>query len=262
MIDWRASLRGNNWRLIEWTALDEGDQYILYRYLRRQLRRKDFDDGLEITNDYIRIQDAKNESEKRAAFIFGELRHLYEPEPNWLLDAEKLAKQTLADAGVSPLDKDGYLKDAEAYKTNSVEWHAQLVLHHLKWFNNYANIELVNEDNPELIDNEELQTWMADSAKEAYYLGAHIRAIQGKEFEYHAMRGIKTQESASKGGQAREGKLGKHTKSVLGTMEPLIRDGHTAANAGRIAFRKGLGTTAEANRRLWGRHERKRAQTK
>jgi hypothetical protein len=58
------------------------------------------------------------------------------------------------------------------------------------------------------------------------------------------------------GGNMRIGRLEPQTKVTLGEMSRLISESHSIRRAAELTFKKGLGRTADANRKLWQRHNK------
>lgn len=72
----------------------------------------------------------------------------------------------------------------------------------------------------------------------------------------NAITGQKYRKKSDEGAQKRRGDLSEHTPQVLQMMANLIEKGHTRKNAARMVAEKGIGSGAEANRKLWRRHEK------
>lgn len=64
----------------------------------------------------------------------------------------------------------------------------------------------------------------------------------------------RVQAGARAGGAARRGALSPHTATILAAMRALESDGHTVLRAAELAAKRGLGTSAGANHKLWYRH--------
>lgn len=94
-------------------------------------------------------------------------------------------------------------------------------------------------------------------AESAFIIGREYEAIGKKQFELHALRGMKTASAAREGGNARSVARSQLTDAVLTTMASIMSDGHTIRRAAELAFRRGFGTSEEANRKLWTRHKNK-----
>jgi len=92
-------------------------------------------------------------------------------------------------------------------------------------------------------------------AESAFNIGREYEAIVKKEFEPHALRGIRTASAAREGGHARSAARSQGTSAVLSVMATLISDGHSVRRAAVLTFKRGFGTSGEANRKLWIRHK-------
>lgn len=68
-----------------------------------------------------------------------------------------------------------------------------------------------------------------------------------------AQRGRTTVRSARKGGEAKRGATRNASKQVIAKMEYFVAQGNSVSNAARLTFVAGLGTSKEANRKLWNR---------
>lgn len=75
--------------------------------------------------------------------------------------------------------------------------------------------------------------------------------------EADSFRGKKNVTSARSGGEARAKRLQGRTEEILQRMQAFHRSGKSVANAASLAFKAGLGTSPEANRKLWTRHRKK-----
>ena len=107
--------------------------------------------------------------------------------------------------------------------------------------------------------------WYAANILALVYLHQNDFAAGILWSEYHlrlaheadAMRGAKIKAAGSEGGRARVRALDTERQSVLSTMALYRSKGHSIANAARLAAEAGVGRSPEANRKLWGRHQRK-----
>lgn len=73
--------------------------------------------------------------------------------------------------------------------------------------------------------------------------------------ERDALRGESLVKSAKDGGLARRASLSARTQEIIASMERRIVAGQTIANAARLSFNDGHGTSPEANRKLWARRK-------
>ncbi|WP_370301403.1 hypothetical protein [Pseudooceanicola sp.] len=108
------------------------------------------------------------------------------------------------------------------------------------------------------------EIWLAAMAQHAahvvgnkFALGYFTALLRQKATdEGHFLRGRKTLKSAKQGGEARSRQINPRTKTVISEMKLLMANGFTQADAARIAFKRKLGTSAEANERLFRRHRK------
>ena len=74
--------------------------------------------------------------------------------------------------------------------------------------------------------------------------------------EHNALRGERVKLNASAGGKAAGTLAEESRREILTRMRCYIGDGHSVMNAARLTKQAGLGTSAEANRKLWSRHRK------
>jgi hypothetical protein len=72
-----------------------------------------------------------------------------------------------------------------------------------------------------------------------------------------AARGRKVKSSARRGGHERSQDWSAARLQVLASMQLYIGKGHTVANAARLTHKDGIGKSAEANRKVYNRHNDK-----
>jgi hypothetical protein len=94
------------------------------------------------------------------------------------------------------------------------------------------------------------------AARVAFNAGRSFELMRLKfSFEEAAIRGLLIKRGAARGGAIRASAKKISSDKVLSTMRDLLNDknGMTVSNAAGIAFTKGFGASAEANRKLWTR---------
>lgn len=104
--------------------------------------------------------------------------------------------------------------------------------------------------------------WLAAMAQHAYYVleddfaFGYLTALidQKTHNERDFLRGKKGMDSAKAGGAARAEKIKPETQARLAKMRNLIAGGHSRSRAAELANKAGYGPSADANRRLWARH--------
>lgn len=105
------------------------------------------------------------------------------------------------------------------------------------------------------------QRWLlecfADIAAHAYDAGRYLQAAIGKEIESHALRGMKTLAASKQSAQQQKGKIAPRSAKILEIMREKIANGASASAAAKFTFNAGLGTSVEANRKLWIRNKLK-----
>lgn len=107
---------------------------------------------------------------------------------------------------------------------------------------------------------EEHRKWVREFVSEvafsAFEAGRHTQAAWGKSVEDFADTGMRVRRGASVSGQQSKKKRVPDTMTRLREMDRLIADGHSKARAAEIAASRGLGSSAEANRKLWQRNKK------
>lgn len=108
-------------------------------------------------------------------------------------------------------------------------------------------------------DQEWLVEVIAEIAEYAFLAGRHMQEAWGKPFEGHAVRGIKTLQSAAEGGAKRKGKLAPDTPKIVAYMQQQINAGKSQSEAASHAKAKGLGSSKGNNLRLYKRMKRSKS---
>jgi hypothetical protein len=106
------------------------------------------------------------------------------------------------------------------------------------------------------IDRQIIRELVAEVALRAFDAGRHTQAAWGKEFEPFALTGRKVKDAQREGARIRRGQTEEKTREILQEMERLVHTLGVSAAAEHLA-RKGIGTSAEANRKLYYRHKRR-----
>jgi len=75
------------------------------------------------------------------------------------------------------------------------------------------------------------------------------------KFKDHTVRGIEVLKGAQAAGESSRGAR-EETEPILEFMDERVMKGASIRNAARLARQRGLGTSIEANRKLYGRHRK------
>lgn len=113
-----------------------------------------------------------------------------------------------------------------------------------------------DEEEDELDDlGPSLQEHAATVAVCAFVAGRHFQLALGKDAEPDALRGIKVRDAARRGGESGGRKADDKSAIVIAEMSRILRERPhlTKTRAAELAYRKGHGASAEANRKLWER---------
>lgn len=151
-----------------------------------------------------------------------------------------------------------FLEESEVTKGNeefSRQKHSEQALGQLAGINHLERMMCGEMD--EAMDRIWLQEIIAEASYLAFEAGRHTQAAWGKGFEQFAVSGINLNQAQKKGGAMRKGRLGQDTSRILAEMNRLINEEHSVSRSAKIAAGKGLGSSPEANRKLWTRHQRK-----
>lgn len=115
-------------------------------------------------------------------------------------------------------------------------------------------------------ETEEERAWVlsvqSEAALNAFWLGWHMRAIDQKPFDEAARTGIKVRAGAKLGGQMARG-VAPRTAEILDAMEKILTaqvahgSARNVTHAAKRAYRRGHGTSALANAKLYNRHCKK-----
>lgn len=214
--------------------------------------------GMEETMVYARPEEVSDDWRGAARILLvGELAATVEcgPEPApeaWRREHQKLV-QTLrglvtADevtTGDSSLSRSSHAAKAlELFE--SIDW---------------CTRAMADEIDPDGTNNQD-RDWLIAFAGEivslAFHAGAHARAADGKQIESYALPGKKVVEAGREGQRLRDLKRKSEFEAISRRIDELIVRGQSQSGAGRIAFKEGLGTSAKANVKLWGRRRPKK----
>lgn len=146
---------------------------------------------------------------------------------------------------------DGLLPDDKydtSFEEQSIEWYAQQIL------------LLINRIRKQ-IDGDKA----SNAASDAFDLGVLCAEVRIKFlWEGHALRGEKTKKSASDGGLARAHSMRHRSLEIIEEINRIIRENPQLSQirASQIAYDRGFGSSANANRRLFYRHKKGKIEVK
>jgi hypothetical protein len=93
---------------------------------------------------------------------------------------------------------------------------------------------------------------------QALYLGRLLTEADWRAaFKPSIVTGKDVRSGAKLGGEMRAGKVAPQTAVVIKEIRILKEQGHTISRAAELVAKRGVGKSAEANRRLWSRHKDK-----
>ncbi len=258
-MEWRSLAAEGRWSEIDWTHLEPGDQAELLHQLRSIVPTIEITNGMETetrhrTPEEITGQPGKDQDLRDAAAVLmlGELQAAVEGGPmiasqQWHTvrkDAETFLQQALHMPELTEGDPE-----------RSRQRHASEALQTLAHFNSIQTFYASQMESD--ADKLWLREVFSDANLLAFQAGRQMQIAWGKEFESDAVRGAKTLQSSEAGGRARKNEIAPETQRILDEMKRLIDAGHTANSAGTILSKKGVGKSAGANAKLWGRHRKK-----
>lgn len=94
----------------------------------------------------------------------------------------------------------------------------------------------------------------ADRDWPIFMLGHLFAVAQSRQVSRHVSKAKKNTRDARAGGAAKGQSQRSRTHSILSEMRKLISKGHSITRAADFVARRGIGTSAQANSRLWSRH--------
>ena len=101
---------------------------------------------------------------------------------------------------------------------------------------------------------------ISEAAQLAFAAGRHTQTAIGKELEVHTVSGLKVSKGGRRGAEITRGTRSDDTLKVLRAMEQLLstkpKIKGNVSWAATEAKRKGYGTSAGANRKLWNDHRK------
>lgn len=255
MSEWRFLFDQRRWDEVEglWPNLSPPDQRALFAALLEGVPKITVIDGMEKAERHARPNEAPSEWKGAAKILaLGELEAAVEGDPliasrSWAalrMEAETYLRATIADSDKRPGAKHDPIElSQEQHCRNAVE-----LLASIGRTTTLMCAEMKND-----ADREWLGEVISEIAASAFVAGRHMQEAWGKPFEGHAVRGLKTLNSAVKGGERRKGKHAPDTPKIIDYMQKLIDAGHSQSRAAGLAKQKGLGSSESANLKLYQR---------
>ncbi|MEP9350017.1 hypothetical protein [Xanthobacter sp. KR7-225] len=255
MSEWKPLFDQRRWDEIDdlWPALSQAEQRDLFAALLEGVPKTTVIDGLEKMERHVRPKEAPSEWKGAAKILaLGELAAAIEEDPpiasaSWSslrTEAESYLRETVAECEKKP-------KADHAPGELSQEQHCRDSLELLAAIDRATKLMCTEMDSD--ADREWLEEVIAEIAEYAFVAGRHMQEAWAKPFEGHAVRGIKTIQSAAEGGRQRKGKQAPETAQIISYMRELMQSGHSKARAAELTHKKGLGVSAEANSKLFYR---------
>ena len=252
---WKPLFDQRRWDEIDnlWPSLPPAEQRALFIALLEGVPKVVVIEGVEQTERHVRPNEAPSEWKGAAKILaLGELEAEIEGDPpasatSWAAlrtEAETYLRETIADC-------ERETQGARDAGELSREQHSRTSLDLLAAIDRATTLMCAEMDSD--TDREWLAEVMAEIAEYAFIAGRHMQAAWGKPFEGHAVRGIKTIQSAAEGGRQRRGKVGPETAQILAHMQQLINAGQSQSRAAYHANIKGLGSSQSANLKLYQR---------
>jgi len=213
------------------------------------------ENGTERMERHIRTADSPHrwngyENFRGAAEILelGELAAAVEGDPPKARDAWNEHRAMIEQHMASYLEADEPTAGEEAFSRRT---HAKNAIEDLtaidvleKWMSSQLG---------DTLDREWLSEIIAEVTGLAFGAGRHTQAAWAKEFEPFVPTGRKVKEAQREGAAVRKGQTEPTSSDVREAMSDLIDKGHSISRAAAITAEKGLGTSAEANRKLFQR---------
>ncbi len=140
-----------------------------------------------------------------------------------------------------------FLYQADRFEPNTPIWHA------LRIFDCYEQFSY-SLSATEAEYGHDCSTLLKMASRSALEIGQAFEALKKKPYEPHALRGIAVSDAAGRGGAKRRRNLEPATRAVLAEMKRLIDNGQSISRAADLTAQKGIGTSKDANRKLWRRH--------
>jgi hypothetical protein len=137
--------------------------------------------------------------------------------------------------------------------------HCDEAVERLRSLDRTQHLMLCQMDGPD--EENWLREVIPEVAIDAYLAGRHVQAAWGKDFEQHAVRGEKVLHGAAQAGDLRRRTAAPSSQKVLEEMKRLLDRKHSISRAAELAFEKGLGSSPDANQKLYYRARRRKIGT-
>jgi hypothetical protein len=259
MTGWRQAYDSRNWEEVEtwWQACDDFHHLqALLDQLRRDVPRLRLENGMEKDARHVFPEEAPEAWRGGAEILFlGELEAKAFGDP-----ADEVFQWEDLSANTAAMMR-GFISAqevTEGYRALSRSAHAEAALELLETIEREA-AAMSAEIDPDGTNPSE-RSWLmgviGQAAVAAFKAGVHARAAAGKEIEHHAVRGNKVLKGTQSACAATAAANRPKRKALLAEINRLIALGHTKSDAARLASKKGLGTSFEANRKALYRAEK------
>jgi hypothetical protein len=255
-MDWYADYEARNWDSVEnwWRRSDDVAQLsALLTRLKHDVPKRTLHNGVDKYEEPFPSKDAPEEWRRAAAILeLGELEAKVIGEPLsdpeiWAAQYESLTAELTALVDLPEVTEGDPVLSRRA--------HAERALEALRLVNKTIEfrIGLYEPD-----EQDALREFAADVAINALRAGYFSYAAESKSIQAHAVRGKKTVAGASVGGRERARETELKTEEILKRMRELTEGNNlSVSRAAEIAYKNGLGTSANANRQLWKRSKEK-----
>lgn len=254
--EWLGLVRAQDWGALSGRMLfyPQAEQAALLDALRQLVPKTTDVNGTETQTRYMTPAELGQDPRAGAAkiLLLGELEAAVRGEPE---DAGQTWHRLHGDIRALMEELVGAPEVTKGAKAISRRQHARDALELLGEIERNSRAMILQ------LDDAEDRRWMAEALAETAALalraGAKAQAAQGKAIESDAVRGARVISAARQGAQETRQNNSVAKNKRLKRMEELVVSGQSTARAAEIAYRDGLGPSADANRKLWQRSREK-----
>ena len=241
-------------RVIEWIDLPQAEQARLLEALRDTVPQREVVDGIESQCVPLFPDEIAEPHLREAALILalGELEAAVQGEPPSEADEWTELRPLIDEALRKVLDAEDVLKTPPLNSQLDHARHARERLRALDFLENFYAGQMPDPEDA---------AWIREVIREvsfnAFHLGRRFQVVTFKPFEPDAVSGAKSRKGSSIGGEMRKGWRAPKTQEVLRYMKQYLVERKTEGKrenisaAARAARRAGLGTSEQANRKLY-----------
>lgn len=217
--------------------------------LKEEVPTKLLQNGMEAQEVRVRSEELEGRQKQAAEILeLGELEAFVEGDPPTAQEACIQLRESVLGAFESRLIE-GEITDGDEQLSRAA--HLDRMKSH------FANLDAQTEWALSQVHEEE-RRWVreviAEATIDAFLAGSEARSFYGKNAEKLAVRALNYRNTASLGGKLKGAANKPQREAILAAMAAYRNRGHSLGNAAELTAKQGLGTSKDANKKMWERY--------